>query len=883
MKRVRLLVLALVLVGAPLWWFTRDERERDAPSAGGRMQLTDSSAQHDEGASEVRRSPGLQGTLVLGEGEPDVAAKAVTRNAESDADRFVSARVLTSEGVVVADALVEIWAGTAWAPAVRTDAQGRFRLLFGTSSSPTLRIRTPTHALPARSSVVFGEGMHTLVLEPIVEVDVLVRDATSHQPVADAAVRLEAPRVSWPLDEGVTAEDGVARLRIAPGRVTVVVTSAQHAPYASDVYPAVAPRLGVTAELERGGTIVGIVRDAGGQVVDGASIAFEDHDSSFGATRTNAAGRYRLEHVTQHDPEFSFNLVWVKVTHDVHGSVRVVAPRPRPGEVIERDVNFPPVVQVTGTAYTTSGERLDAGRLTLSPTPSRELLAAAYWLERFETSVGRDGSFTFLRAPSGPVQIRGISAEGMDLGTIAVVVPTPPPASARIDFRPAAVEAMGVDRVPLVVQVAGPDGEGLRDVEVAWDGEGDTGGQADTNRAGEVTFQVPRGRVNVHAHRPGWVGMVRTLDVRGPGPHMETLAWPAGLLRGRVVTGNGAAAQLSVAIAERLPESDEDEYWTEVSIQTDTEGRFQVLGLRADAAYSLRVDDLGILDGPVVFGPSEDEVVWVVGTEAEAQRRLPRIQIVLDGPHRPEEVSVTIRALDGYDEYWPLDRVGDPHVFLVPARPPPTVDVRVHGEDVPSVDLLGVELRPGPEPTVLHVKFPLGHRIYGRLVDEAGQPMADVHIAGGDGQVFSDRDGRFELTGLRVGTLVLRFHGLYVTHDDLVIERVVEVVPGKLDIGDLVLRRLGALRVTSAVATSAWRPPEVRAVRDGVQRHAPIKTPLHFGPARPDSSLPPAHALLCALEPGAWRVRVHELGKVKDLGVVEIRSGETTTVAYERE
>jgi protocatechuate 3,4-dioxygenase beta subunit len=212
------------------------------------------------------------------------------------ADAALEGRVLDANGSAVAGASVRVAGGASRAarPAV-TDAAGQFRLAGVVGGSHRLRVEHPDYA-PAEVEAATGAAVELrLSFGGAIAVD--VRDRSGGAPIAGASVLARGP--AGAARRAAAGRDGRVELgRLTPGRWTVEASARGYAAASADVEVAAGDRRdplsapAVRVELTRGATLSGVVRDAAGQRVAGASVtAGRAHAAS------DADGRFRLTDV----------------------------------------------------------------------------------------------------------------------------------------------------------------------------------------------------------------------------------------------------------------------------------------------------------------------------------------------------------------------------------------------------------------------------------------------------------------------------------------------------------------------------------------------------------------------------------------------------------
>lgn len=730
-----------------------------------------------------------------------------------------------------------------------------------------MRAVTPTAVLPPDGSEVAWNEPATLRLVPAVEVRVEVVEARTRRVVAGADVALLTPHDDTPWAEGQTDDAGRIALRAAPGAVRVAASSAGHARIVSPTHVAAAPGLDIVLELVAGARVEGRVTDADGHPVSGAHVRLTPRDLA-GPRTTDDEGRYVFEGVA---PTPRWRTLTLEADHPHHVPLQLMLPALGDGDVRRIDLKFPAGVRVEGVVREADGQPAAGVLLHLVPSGVQLPDGPAVPASQHVVS-GPDGAFALAHVAPGPALL---SAHFPTEGTTEhrpLTVPPPGAGALRVDVQR---EAAAGDAAELVVRVLEADGTPVEDVEVSVASGEDFRAEQATDAQGRCHFAgVPPGMSSVIARRTGWVGFDRQVPVEAHGASHVDLRWGRGHVVGRLTTADGAPAQVTGRVGERGPYG-EGLWGTEVDVQTDDDGRFEVHGL-GEGVYELVVDELGVLSGPESFGAKDTSLSWVVGTEEEAQRRLPRVRIVAREGPTPDEVFVSACGLRGIADPIGLEPEGPPGVFVLPARPPPHVTLHVFAPGHVVVELEGIALQPGPTPTDVLVDFVPGHAFVGRIVDAAGQGVRQVIVDGPGGNAYGDDDGTFRLDSLPPGPVRVALRGPMVRE----VELPITVTPNDDVVHPFVVEVLGALEVTSTHPVLLGTEPEI-LLRPLGHPAAERKASLHGAYGHPDGRS--AAGYLHAIEPGRWSVQVQRGGRVQDLGEVEIRAGEWTRLAFEPE
>jgi protocatechuate 3,4-dioxygenase beta subunit len=524
------------------------------------------------------------------------------------------------DGRPVVGALV--WRRGAPADRATTDDAGRFTISGPLEGESVLVAAAPGYVPSLEGEVVLAEGRSiALSMQPAASVRGRVVDADG-APVAGARVHYArvfdarfSPRRRFVRGAGdgrarffgtqrhgeTNAEGRFALSGIAPERDGEVLATAEG--FAPSRVPVDGLEPGAVAKdleivLTPGATIAGRVVDAEGEPIEGVIVGASEHsrmprfalfaqriEDSGRMTRTDAAGRFALEHVP--DGEF-----------DVRFERRGFAPAVRRAVAVKDgagtelgDVELPPGVPIRGTVvdaegapvsdvevYVLGGAMPGLARMRRVPT----------WagLEPSATS-SADGAFLVEdRARGERVSILA-QAKGYALGrAIGVEVPSPEPL--RIELTPASRVSgvvLDADDRPIVgasVRLSSPQvGGGGRRMRFG------RGGAAETDSEGRFVIEdVVPGRWVISADATGYLDAVRPpFEVpRGEDVEDVRIVLERGATITGVVTSPTGESLGDVRISVTYPTERDTESTSGDSARTDAEGRYVLRGVSTGQA-----------------------------------------------------------------------------------------------------------------------------------------------------------------------------------------------------------------------------------------------------------------------------------------------------------
>jgi protocatechuate 3,4-dioxygenase beta subunit len=298
--------------GQPVTGVVRDANGR--PIAGASVQLDDGTLAITDarGTFDVGHRRGLLAVVVSAPGfaparvEVRVRDRAVDLALELDvADAAIEGVVRDANGRPIAGATVMVrWDdGLAASIELTSDKRGVFEATSLPAGAVTLVVEGPGYGtVELRGEARARVSPLELALTPTVEVAVVVRDADSGRPVAEANVQLGGRTATT----DAAGEARVVELDGGRGRWPLRVAAAGYVAAELDASAEAAQRDGaITVALQRGGAIEGVVQDDLGEAVRGAAISVRTPGATEVLARasTSGSGSFRIEGLPEGEVE----------------------------------------------------------------------------------------------------------------------------------------------------------------------------------------------------------------------------------------------------------------------------------------------------------------------------------------------------------------------------------------------------------------------------------------------------------------------------------------------------------------------------------------------------------------------------------------------------
>ena len=573
-------------------------------------------------------------------------------------------------------------------------------------------------------------------------VEVTVRGKNSHEPLADAGVSANNGDYNR---GGSTGTNGVTYFRLPPGQFNVYANKQDWSQAQTQTTVTEGQTAQVTIELGEPSKIAGIVRDASGGPVSGASVGvFPNYQGDDAGAKTDANGHYEL---SWQKPSWagSQNQSFYLLARDLERKLAVVQEMEE--TTTNLDVTLKPAMSVSGHVQDTKGKAVTN--------------AMAYIMLHKE-NVG----FTISRQRIPSDEQGRIHAEGLPMGErYSLYVSASGYGNAQQEMDAADSKADHYDFPPLVLKIAdrklagrvlGTDGKPVAGVQVYMRGEGQPNNNAITDADGRFAFDaVCEGAVTVSANLTGAAGQA---DAMG-GDTNVVIRFDA---RNRVnyvmaapqtLTGTVYDSSGKPAVGARV-------------VVTPTMGTVDVAKTDSDGKYSVTWQSQPGMQGAKYFAVARDAEKNLAAMEAidtnkpSVDLRLGpglsisgTVQDTKGAPLTRANINLNMIAgnMGGMVEYQPI-KVNSDGAFTIPALPPGQqyrlhVSANDYGSATKSVGKTqsqtnNIQLAP--------FKLKAADRLLaGQVLDTDGKPLsgAQVNINGNgqpNGNVRTDATGHFK-------------------------------------------------------------------------------------------------------------------------------------------
>lgn len=568
---------------------------------------------------------------------------------------------------------------------------------------------------------------------------------------------LSSRRLLW-TDRSVTDGEGRAEARAPEGRVYVHVAARGYPPAVTKPFDHAEDGASVEVALGAACSLVGTVVDPMGRPVPGAELHLVElrRVSLDARACTSESGMFEFEELPSGEP-----LVlgvrahgWAPVAREIEaltpGPAAHVTVRLDAGRVLDGSVRFRDGRPVAGAEV-------------------RAQVVRAPWFDAEDGRAGAgyartdgEGRFTLGHLPAARLEVCAELAARSFRAVARTAVPRTG-AVPRLDL----VERRRRGDASAHVRIVDGAGEPIPFAVLSAIALGEDSSDQDkvvcvvVNRNGYALLrELPAGRVR-------FVALVEQMPERavevtlaaGAEEEIE-LRMPGGEVEGRILLADGGPARVEVSLLYRA--SWADLVRSTSPVRTDASGRFGFSGL-GDAVYAieLRRTDLRIIAGPRVVRLGS-RPVWTVGSgrvestavlfellDAATGEPLPGADVEID---LVEWVSCTEVA--GRPGWYQCDGPLDPGQYAV----------RVRCQGALETVLDGVMLKGSVAPSRVLVELDRGAVLEGRVVGLDGRPIPGVWIspAEEDGEVETDAEGCFRLTGLPEGEVQIEVAGRYV-------------------------------------------------------------------------------------------------------------------------
>ena len=328
--------------------------------------------------------------------------------------------------------------------------------------------------------------------------EVTVRGKNNHELLADAGVSVNSEGYNR---SGSTGTNGVAYFRLPPGQFNVYANKQDWSQAQAQTTVTEGQTTLVTIELGAGFKVTGVVRDASGAPVAGASGGvFPNYQGDETGTKTDANGHYELSWQKPYwggSQNQSFYLL------ARHSGRKLAAMQDMEETTTNLDVTLKPAMSVSGRVQDTRGKAVTN--------------VAAYVMLHKE-NVG----FTISRQRILSDEQGRIQAEALPLGErYGLYVSAKGYGNAQQEMDAADPKADHYDFPPLVLKIAdrklagrvlGTDGKPVAGAQIWMNGEGQPNGNATTDADGRFVYDaVCEGAVTVSANLKGAAGQAEAL------------------------------------------------------------------------------------------------------------------------------------------------------------------------------------------------------------------------------------------------------------------------------------------------------------------------------------------------------------------------------------
>jgi protocatechuate 3,4-dioxygenase beta subunit len=317
--------------------------------------------------------------------------------------------------------------------------------------------------------------------------EVTVRGKSSHQPLAEVSVSVNGEGYGR---GGETGTNGLAYFRVPPGQYSVYANKQGWSQAQMQAAVTEGETTRVTVELGEPFKITGVVRDAAGVPVEGASVGvFPDYGNGGSGAKTDASGHYELD---WQKPSWAGSQNQIFYLLARHLERKLAAMQPIEETTKSVDLTLKPAMSVTGHVQDTKGKAVTN--------------VVAYISLHQENS-----SFTITRQPVHSDEQGRIEADALPLGErYGWFVSAQGYGGGQQEMDAADPKADHYDFPPLIVKLAnrklagrvlGTNGAPVAGVQIFMQGQGQPNGNAVTGTDGRFSFDaVCEGPVTVSAN-----------------------------------------------------------------------------------------------------------------------------------------------------------------------------------------------------------------------------------------------------------------------------------------------------------------------------------------------------------------------------------------------
>jgi protocatechuate 3,4-dioxygenase beta subunit len=391
-------------------------------------------------------------------------------------------------------------------------------------------------AVPAK--VVAGETASDVQIQAYKGgvVEVTVRGKNSHEPLADAGVSVNSEDFNR---SSSTATNGVAYFRLPPGQFSVYANKQDWSQAQTQTTVTEGQTAQVTIELGEPSKIAGVVRDASGTPVSGASVGvFPNYSGNDTGAKTDANGHYEL---IWQKPSWagSQNQSFYLIAR--HFERKLAAFQELEETTTNLDVTLKPAMSVSGHVQDTKGKAVTNVMANIALRLENSSFTIS---RRQEIHSDEQGRIQADALPLGQRYGWYVSARGYGGGQQEMDAADPK--ADHYDFPPLVLKI--ADR-KLAGRVLGTDGKPVAGVQVWMNGEGQPSGNATTDADGRFAFdEACEGAVTVQANLKGANGSTEAMGgdtnmvIRFDARNRAYVAAPPQTLTGTVSDPSGKPA-----------------------------------------------------------------------------------------------------------------------------------------------------------------------------------------------------------------------------------------------------------------------------------------------------------------------------------------------------
>jgi protocatechuate 3,4-dioxygenase beta subunit len=324
-------------------------------------------------------------------------------------------------------------------------------------------------------------------------VEVTVRGKNSHALLADAGVSVNSEDFNR---SSSTGTNGVAYFRLSPGQFSVYANKQDWSQAQTQTIVTEGQTSQVTIELGEPSKITGVVRDASGAPVSGASVGvFPNYQGNDTGAKTDANGHYEL---TWQKPSWigSQNQSFYLLARDLERKLAVVQEMEE--TTTNLDVTLKPAMSVSGRLQDIKGRAVTNAMAYIMLHKEN----VGFTISRQRIPSDEQGRVRAEALPMGERYSLYVSASGY--GNAQQEMDAADPKADHYDFPPLVLKF--ADR-KLAGRVLGTDGKPVAGVQVYMRGEGQPNNNATTDADGRFAFDaICEGAVTVSANLKGAAG-----------------------------------------------------------------------------------------------------------------------------------------------------------------------------------------------------------------------------------------------------------------------------------------------------------------------------------------------------------------------------------------